>query len=146
METKEFDENDAIAFIRNYVPNAIKNKYSDDDILLLIDTMFDYFEKGDEDEILYDDDVVDENNINEIVNYVKKNLRKDPDNQIEVDDIKYLIVGYYLGFVYQKGMDDRLSRLEKATSYLESFLDVLKRMEILQKDETAEYERYIEYV
>ena len=43
-------------------------------------------------------------------------------------------------------MDDRLSRLEKATSYLESFLDVLKRMEILQKDETAEYERYMEYV
>ena len=93
METKEFDENDAIAFIRNYVPNAIKNKYSDDDILLLIDTMFDYFEKGDEDEILYDDDVVDENNINEIVNYVKKNLRKDPDNQIEVEDIKYLVEG-----------------------------------------------------
>ena len=62
------------------------------------------------------------------------------------DDIKYLIVGYYLGFVYQKGMSDRLSRLEKATSYLESFLDVLKRMEILQKDETAEYERYIEFV
>ena len=93
METKEFDENDAISFIRSYVPEAIKNKYSDDDILLLIDTMFDYFEKGDEDDVLYDDDVVDEYNINEIVNYVKKNLRKDPDNQIEVDDIKYLVQG-----------------------------------------------------
>ena len=93
METKEFDENDAISFIRSYVPEAIKNQYSDDDILLLIDTMFDYFEKGDEDEVLYDDDVVDEYNINEIVNYVKKNLRKDPDNQIEVDDIKYLVQG-----------------------------------------------------
>ena len=93
METKEFDENDAISFIRSYVPEAIKNKYSDDDILLLIDTMFDYFEKGDEDEVLYDDDVVDEYNINEIVKYVKKNLRKDPDNQIEVDDIKYLVQG-----------------------------------------------------
>ena len=86
METKEFDENDAISFIRNYVPSEIKNKYSDDDILLLIDTMFDYFEKG-------DDDDADEYNINEIVNYVKKNLRKDPDNQIDVDDIKYLVEG-----------------------------------------------------
>ncbi len=93
METKEFDENDAISFIRNYVPSEIKNKYSDDDILLLIDTMFDYFEKGDDDEILYDDDVEDEYNINEVVNYVKKNLRKDPDNQIDVDDIKYLVEG-----------------------------------------------------
>ena len=91
METKEFDENDAISFIRNYVPSEIKNKYSD--ILLLIDTMFDYFEKGDDDEILYDDDVEDEYNINEVVNYVKKNLRKDPDNQIDVDDIKYLVEG-----------------------------------------------------
>ena len=93
MATKEFDENDAISFIRGYVPEAIKNKYSDDDILLLIDTMFDYFEKGDEDEVLYDDDEVDEYNINEIVNYVKKNLRKDPDNQIDVEDIKYLVEG-----------------------------------------------------
>ena len=93
METKEFDENDAISFIRNYVPSEIKNKSSDDDILLLIDTMFDYFEKGDDDEILYDDDVEDEYNINEVVNYVKKNLRKDPDNQIDVDDIKYLVEG-----------------------------------------------------
>ena len=103
METKEFDENDAISFIRSYVPEAIKNKYSDDDILLLIDTMFDYFEKGDEDEVLYDDDVVDEYNINEIVNYVKKNLRKDPDNQIEVDDIKYLVQGE---LEYEKKLED----------------------------------------
>ena len=44
METKEFDENDALAFIRNYVPASIKNKYTDDDILLLIDTMYDFFD------------------------------------------------------------------------------------------------------
>ena len=94
METKEFDENDALAFIRNYVPASIKNKYTDDDILLLIDTMYDFFDNGDEDEILYEDE---DNgvgyNINEIVNYVKKNLRKDPDNQIDVDDVKYLVEG-----------------------------------------------------
>lgn len=93
MGTKEFDENDAISFIRGYVPEEIKNKYNDDDILLLIDTMFDYFEKGDEDEVLYEDDDTDGYNINEIVNYVKKNLRKDPDNQIDVNDIKYLVEG-----------------------------------------------------
>ncbi len=94
METKEFDENDALAFIRNYVPASIKNKYTDDDILLLIDTMYDFFDNGDEDEILYEDeDNGDGYNINEIVNYVKKNLRKDPDNQIDVDDVKYLVEG-----------------------------------------------------
>lgn len=60
------------------------------------------------------------------------------------DDIRYLIVGYYLGFVYQKGMEERLQRLEMAVSYLESFLDVLKRCEILTKEEEKQYEGYIE--
>ena len=47
MGAKEFDENDAIAYIRNFIPEKIRNKYSDDDILLLIDTMYDFYEKGD---------------------------------------------------------------------------------------------------
>ena len=63
-----------------------------------------------------------------------------------VDDIKYLIVGYYLGFVFQKGMEDRFERLERATSYLESFLDVLKRCEVLEKEEQAQYDGYLEYL
>ena len=62
-----------------------------------------------------------------------------------VEDIRYLIVGYYCGFVYQKGMDDRLSRLETAVSYLESFLDVLRRCEVLDKDCESQYEAYLEY-
>ena len=92
MGTKEFDENDAIDFIRQYIPSNIKNKYSDDDILLVIDTMYDFYEKGDEQESLYDegDNNSDEYNINEIVNFVKKSIRKDPDNQIDMDDVKVL--------------------------------------------------------
>lgn len=95
METKEFDENDAIDFIRQYIPSNIKNKYSDDDILLVIDTMYDFYEKGDEQESLYDegDNNSDEYNINEIVNFVKKSIRKDPDNQIDMDDVKALVEG-----------------------------------------------------
>lgn len=92
METKEFDENDAIVYIRQYVQGKIKNKYTDDDIILLIDTMYDFYEKGDDDEAKYEDES-EEYNINEIVNYVKKNLRKDPDNQIEMDDVKLLVEG-----------------------------------------------------
>ena len=41
-------------------------------------------------------------------------------------------------------MEDRLSRLEMASSYLESFLDVLKRCEILDKDSEAQYDAYLE--
>lgn len=92
MEIKEFDEDDAIKFIRQYVQSSVKNKYSDDDILLLIDTMYDFYENGDDSNVKYEDES-DECNINEIVNYVKKSLRKDPDNQIDMDDVKSLVEG-----------------------------------------------------
>lgn len=86
---KTFDENDAIEFIRNYIPENIKNKYSDNDILLLMDTMYDFFDEEDDDEDLIEDEAY----LNRIVNYVKKGIRKDPDNNIEMDDVKHLVMG-----------------------------------------------------
>ncbi|KAK8804621.1 hypothetical protein WA538_004236 [Blastocystis sp. DL] len=41
-------------------------------------------------------------------------------------------------------MEDRLTRLERAVSYLESFLDVLKRCEILDKDTELQYDAYLQ--
>jgi hypothetical protein len=54
--------------------------------LLVIDTVFDYFEEYDDD----DDFVFNEN---ELIEYAKKQLRKDVDNVIELDDVRYLIKG-----------------------------------------------------
>ena len=107
MGTKEFDENDAIEFIRNFMPEKLKNKYSDDDILLIIDTMYDFYEKGDEQETLYDegDDNNDEFNLNEIVNFVKKSIRKDPDNQVDMDDVKVIVE---VEIEYENTLDDLL--------------------------------------
>lgn len=93
MSNNTFDENDAIAFIRNYIPENIKNKYSDNDILLLMDTMYDFYDEEDDDEIYDEDAVNNEAYINRIVNYVKKAMRKDPENNIEMDDVKALILG-----------------------------------------------------
>ena len=105
MGTKEFDENEAVKFIRSFVPEKVSRKYTDDDILLLIDTMYDFYEKGDEQETLYDegDAGSDDYNINEIVNYVKKSIRKDPDNQIDMDDVEVLVEGE---IEYENTLDD----------------------------------------
>ena len=89
MSNKIFDENDAIEFIRNFIPSDIKNKYSDNDILLLMDTMYDFYEEEDDDEEIVEDEAY----LNRIINYVKKCIRKDPDNNIEMDDVKHLVIG-----------------------------------------------------
>ena len=47
MNEKEYDEFEAIAFIRQRVSGA--QDCSDDDLLLLIDTMFDYYDSLDDD-------------------------------------------------------------------------------------------------
>lgn len=93
-DSKTFDENDAIEFIRNYVPTNIKNKYSDNDILLLMDTMYDFYDEDEDNDDQYDEAPINnEAYINRIVNYVKKSIRKDPDNAIEMEDVKPLVLG-----------------------------------------------------
>ncbi|MEE1338996.1 MAG: hypothetical protein UHD04_08615 [Muribaculaceae bacterium] len=101
-ENKVFDENDAIKFIREYIPENIKNKYSDNDILLLMDTMYDFFDEEDDDDF-DEENFDDEAYLNNIVNYVKKSIRKDPENAIEMDDVKHLVMGE---LEYEATLDD----------------------------------------
>ena len=84
MDEKEFDEFEAISFIRNEIEDSLKDKYIDDDILLVIDVMMDFFEQFDENED-FDD------SIENIVEYVIKQLKKDPENQIEFSDVPQLV-------------------------------------------------------
>lgn len=93
METKEFDENDAIQFIRGYVPAEIKDKYSGDEILLLIDTMYDFYENHADDYEPNGGEDDYQRQLGELVKYVKKSLLKDPGNTIEIDDVEALIEG-----------------------------------------------------
>ncbi|MBQ4917739.1 MAG: hypothetical protein IIU72_07250 [Muribaculaceae bacterium] len=101
-ENKVFDENDAIKFIREYIPENIKNKYSDNDILLLMDTMYDFFDEEDDDDF-DEENFDDEAYLNNIINYVKKSIRKDPENAIEMDDVKHLVMGE---LEYEATLDD----------------------------------------
>ncbi len=79
-EEKFYDENDAVKFIREHVGEDIAKKYSSDDIVLLIDTMFDYFDAHD-----------DEDDIELIAAWVAKELRKDRDNKIEPQDVPAIV-------------------------------------------------------
>ncbi len=79
-EEKYYDENDAVQFIRGQVGDEIAAKYTDDDIVLLIDTMFDYFDAHDDDD-----------DIELVAAWVAKELRKDKNNHIEPQDVKAIV-------------------------------------------------------
>lgn len=85
-----FDEDKAIRFIRESVGAPISSKYTDDDIIDIIDCVFDYYEINGLLDIDLDDDdeVID---VNEVVDYVKKMIRRDRFSKIDLDDVEALV-------------------------------------------------------
>lgn len=92
----EFDENKAIDYIKAHVENPDIAKYDDDDILLVIDTIFEYFEKYDENEDFDDDN-------EKVIAYVKKQLAKDKDNAISLDHVVEIVEAET---AYENTLDD----------------------------------------
>jgi hypothetical protein len=89
----QYDEDDAVKYIQNYLPQEMKGKYSNDEINYIIDIVYDFYEeKGymDEDS---DDDAIVSIDEDELVTYVLKNTKKDKINHFSADDISFIIQG-----------------------------------------------------
>ena len=91
MEPFDYDEEKAIAFIRQNVGEEISAKYSDDDIIDVIDCIFDYYEINGllDIDLDDDDDVID---VNDVVDYAKKMIRRDKLSRIDPNDVEPLVV------------------------------------------------------
>ena len=81
---KEFDDSDALKYIRTQVVEC--GNIEDDDLLLVIDTMFEY------DETLSEDAPDEAFEVESIVAYVKKQLKKDSDNKVPLDLVEKIVV------------------------------------------------------
>ncbi|WP_029903413.1 hypothetical protein [Prevotella sp. 10(H)] len=89
----QYDEDDAVKFIQNYLPQEMKEKYTDDEINYIIDIVYDFYdEKGFMDEDTDENSVVDIDE-DEIVAYVLKYTKKDKVNNFTADDIAFIIQG-----------------------------------------------------
>jgi hypothetical protein len=88
LEQKDFtyDDDDAIAFIRNYLPRELNDKYDDDDILHVIGLIGEYYEsKGffdgrDEDVVEIDEE--------ELLRYVTEHT-----GRLSADDTMFIVMG-----------------------------------------------------
>lgn len=88
-----FDEDAAVKFIRESMPQELRDKYVDDDILYVIDIIWDYYEKKgflSLDNIDTEEELLDQD---DLVKYVKQELNKDKEIVVESDDVKYIVKG-----------------------------------------------------
>lgn len=98
-----FDEEKAIAFIRNYVGDAISSRYTDDEILYISDIIWDYYERNGM--LSLNADVTDEEmlDVDKLVAYVKKELRNDDEIEMDDDDIPVIVKAE---LAYEESLED----------------------------------------
>ena len=88
----EYDDDAAIAFIRNYLPLEVKEKFSDDELNYIIDLIYEYYENEgylDED----DEDKEIEIDEDELTEFVIKQAKKDKIGKFEAEDIIFIVQG-----------------------------------------------------
>ena len=98
----EFDESEAIKYMRRPVGEEVSAKYDDDELLNLIDIVYDYYESNGLLELdLSDDD--DELDVEDLMEYISRMLRKDKRAQLSVEDARPLLEAY---LEYEESLDE----------------------------------------
>ena len=88
-----YDDEEAVRFIQNYLPQDLKGKFSNDDILYILDLVYEYYETNG----LFDDEDDDDKEIeideDEVVEYVIKNLKRDKIGRFEPEEVTFIVQG-----------------------------------------------------
>lgn len=93
LDSVNYDEDDAIKFIQNYLPQEYKEKFSGDDINYVIDIMYDFYdEKGFMSPDTSDEELV-ELDEDELIEYVFKNTKKDKIVNFTQEEISFIVQG-----------------------------------------------------
>ena len=87
-----YDETESVKFIQNYLPQELKDKFSDDDINYIVDLIYEFYDsKGYMD--MDDDDTDIEIDEDELTEFVVKNALKDKVGKFEAEDIAFVVQG-----------------------------------------------------
>jgi len=90
MDMLEYDEDVAIQFIRNHLPQELKGKFSDDDLNYIIDLIYEFYdEKG----FLNDEEKEVEVDLDELTAFVVKNAKKDKVGTYKEEEIQFIVDG-----------------------------------------------------
>lgn len=87
------DDRKTVEFIKNYLPQELKGKFSDDELFYFLDVIADYYTTSGVLEKEPDKDGFVDIDQDEIVNYVVKAAKKDKIGEFKADDILFVVQG-----------------------------------------------------
>jgi len=91
-----YDDDEAVKFIQNYLPQELKGRFSDDDIIYITDLIYEFYESKGFDFITDDEDEDDELiefDEDEMIQFVIKNAQRDKVGKFTTDEIAFVIRG-----------------------------------------------------
>ena len=98
----DYDEDDAVAFIQNFLPQDLKEKFSSDELNYIIDLIYEFYEeKGFLDEDNSEEDV--EFDEDELIAFVVKQAQKDEVRKFTLEEVTFIVQGE---LAYCDSLDD----------------------------------------
>ena len=83
----EYDDEVAVKFIQNYLPQELKERFSEDQIYYILDVICEFYEKSD---WLNDDD--EEREERELIKFIVQQAAKDEIGEYSEDEIRLILV------------------------------------------------------
>lgn len=87
----EFDESNAVAFINDRLREAGRNPYPEDEVLNVVDMIWDFYEENGLLDVDADDDAEDEDIEPDMIDYVTRMLRKDKHATVVPADVPLMV-------------------------------------------------------
>ena len=90
FDMEDLDDEKTIAYIRERLPQDLKEKFSDDEFYYFLDTIYDYYEKS---------GILDSNNeyvdidIDEIARFIVKEAKKNNIGEYDAEEIFFIVEG-----------------------------------------------------
>ncbi len=93
MDTAQykFDEADTVKFIRKELPKDVDTKYDDDEILCIIDLIWDYYERKGLLSLNIDETEDEQLDPDDLIKYVKNEVKNDDDLIMDPKDIDLIV-------------------------------------------------------
>lgn len=99
----KFDEDDAVKFIRGTLPEEVSAKYDDDEILYVIDIIWDWYEKNGYLELNADVTEDESADVEKLTAYVRKEVKADKELMMDPADIDLIVRGE---LQYEESIED----------------------------------------
>lgn len=98
-----FDEDEAVKFIRRELSENVNMQYTDDEILYVIDIIWDYYEKEGLLELSSELTDEEELDVNDLTEYVKRQLARDKEILMDPKDVGLIVKGE---LDYEESLED----------------------------------------